>query len=94
MDRLGIEMTLAEAYTEKREARRRRVLKGGIIHFNNGYGSFDCKIKNMTDEGAMLEMPDTSGIPSSFSIKMGDDRLTPVTVVWRTAANIGVRFAA
>ena len=82
------------ANEEKRKQHRRRVLKAGTILFNNGYSSFGCKIRNLSDEGALLIFSDTTGIPSNFDFKLSDSKDTVAADrVWHTRTEMGIRFA-
>ena len=83
------------AYDEdRRNEHRRRVLKTGTIHFNNGYGSYGCQVRNLCDGGALLKFVETSDIPSIFELRMTPDTRTTAEVVWRGKDTIGVRFNA
>ena len=81
-----------EVQTEQRGLRRRRVLKRGLIDFNNGYSRFSCVVKNLTDSGAMLEMGETTGMPSRVGFQMDDLKPANAEIVWRSANRIGIRF--
>ena len=78
---------------EKRAERRRKVLKGGTILFNKGYASFGCRIRNLTEHGAMVEMETTGGIPSEFEFRVSNVS-KPVTanIIWREPTRMGLQF--
>lgn len=76
---------------ENRRARRMRVLKSGRILFNGGYSVFDCRVKNLSQSGALLEMPSLLGIPSQFDFVL-DGAKKHCTVMWRTDRLMGVAF--
>lgn len=76
---------------ENRREHRTRVLKSARIVFNGGYSAYDCRVKNLSSDGALLQMPSMLGIPSHFDMVMdGDTR--PCTVMWRTNTLMGVAF--
>lgn len=78
---------------ENRRERRMRVLKSARIIFNGGYSAFDCRVRNLSSGGAMLEMPSLLGIPTHFEIAMGGSgKHRPCTVMWRTDTLMGVAF--
>ena len=78
---------------EKRTEHRRRVLKSGNIHFNKGYNVYSCRVKNLTDGGALVEMEDSSGLPGCFDFMIGEDEIArEATVCWRTQGKAGIRF--
>jgi hypothetical protein len=56
---------------EKRKAKRRRVLKSGTIEFERG--AYSCAVRNLSEEGAALEVPYTSTIPHEFELVMQAD---------------------
>lgn len=78
---------------EHRRERRMRVLKAGRIVFNGGYGVFDCRVKNLSAGGALLEIGAMVGIPSRFDFLL-DGAARPCTVMWRTDRLMGVAFDA
>ena len=84
---------LASELIEQRSTRRRRVLKTGNIHFNKGYNAYSCRVKNITDDGVMVEMEDSSGLPGRFDFIIGgEDKTREATVCWRTQGKAGIRF--
>ncbi len=76
---------------ENRRERRTRVLKSARVVFNGGYSVYDCRVKNLSSGGAMLQMPSLLGIPSQFDMVM-DGKTRPCTVMWRTNTLMGVTF--
>ncbi|MHA6691788.1 PilZ domain-containing protein [Devosia sp. A449] len=79
---------------EHRISPRQRTLKGGRIVVNDGFSTFQCTVRNMSETGARLKLPSIVGIPDSFQLVMDDGRKFACTVVWRTATEIGVTYAA
>jgi hypothetical protein len=78
---------------EHRHERRMRVLKTARIVFNGGYSVYDCRIKNLSPGGALLELGSMVGIPTRFEIAFeGDPARRPCTVMWRTDRLMGVSF--
>lgn len=79
---------------ERRAAHRRRVLKAGSILFNKGYGALGCKVRNMTEQGALLELGETTGMPQKFDFRItNEDEIRSASIVWRDKMRIGIRFA-
>jgi hypothetical protein len=75
-----------------RKAQRQRTFKGGSIAFDAAH-STDCIIRNLSDTGACLEVPNPSGIPDIFKLIIRPEILTRTCkVAWRTNQRIGVRF--
>ncbi len=77
---------------EKRSEHRRRVLKSGTLYFNRGFNSFGCRIRNLTDSGAMIEMGETTGVPHQVDFQ--SDGIGPVKadIIWRTQNRMGLQF--
>ncbi|MET3926463.1 PilZ domain-containing protein [Devosia sp. 2618] len=71
---------------------RHRTLKGGRIAINDGFSTFQCMIKNLSETGARLKLASVVGIPDSFQLVMDDGRKFDCAVAWRTADEIGVKF--
>lgn len=72
---------------------RRRVLKAGIIAFNDRHSTLPCTVRNVSDTGAMLRMPRTITPPDTFELLIELDGLeASCTVVWRRGEDVGVRF--
>ena len=70
---------------ERRSDRRRKVLKGGNLYFNKGYGAYACTIRNLSNDGALIEMEDSSGLPTSFEFLVnGETRPVTATIAWRS----------
>lgn len=77
---------------EPRDSQRHRTLKGGKIVVNDGFSTFDCTIRNMSEAGAKLVVTSSLPIPNRFELAMHDGRRFPCEVAWRTETDIGVRF--
>lgn len=77
--------------TEKREAPRKRVLKGAKAILPGG-GVIDCTIRNLSDTGAQLQV-EPLAVPNTFELRIpGREGRLMVQVVWRKSGAIGVRF--
>ena len=76
---------------DKRGTPRHRVLKAGTIEF--GSGGIDCRVRNLSDSGAALEVASPVGIPECFNLVIAADGSSkPCRVVWRKEKSIGVMF--
>jgi hypothetical protein len=89
-----IRSTAAEpALLERRTAPRHRVLKGGIIHFNRGYGALECVVRNLSEDGARLAFGDTTAVPNHFQLKVaGEMQSREAEVRWRLPLAVGISF--
>jgi hypothetical protein len=80
------------AMSEKRKSPRHRVLKAGTISF--GGAGISCTIRNLSDDGAALDVTSPIGIPPEFVLVIEADNATrQCRVVWRKERRIGVIFA-
>jgi hypothetical protein len=80
---------------ERRSHKRRRTFKGGKMIFNKGLSVRDCIIRDLSDEGARLELTTPVGIPDQFEIIIAPDRVRRFCkTVWRSSNQIGVLFHA
>ena len=72
---------------------RPRTLKGGRIVFNQNFSTVNCIIRNLTEDGAKLEVEGTVTIPNRFRLVFdsgGPDRECEVR--WRDDKFLGVMF--
>jgi PilZ domain len=77
---------------EKRKSARRRVLKSGTIEFETG--AYSCAIRNLSENGAALEVPYTPPVPHEFELVMQADQVRRrCRVIWRKENRLGVAFA-
>lgn len=78
---------------DRRRNHRPRTLKGARIVFNGGYSSFECLVKNLSADGALLKFGDVVGVPNQFElqIEIGQPR-RKCTVRWRSGNLMGVSF--
>lgn len=77
---------------DNRVTPRHRTLKGAKIVINDGFSTFDCTVRNLSETGAKLTVAGVVGIPDAFTLAMDDGRQFACAVVRRTATELGVRF--
>ena len=78
---------------KQRASQRRRVLKAGIIAFNDRHSTLPCTVRNVSDTGALIRMPGTLSAPDTFDLIIELDGLeASCTVMWRKGEDVGVRF--
>jgi hypothetical protein len=78
--------------SEHRASPRRRILKAGTILIDRS-ATIDCRVRNVSDTGACLEIESPVGIPNDFTLVMITDNVQRhCHVEWRSARRIGVRF--
>jgi len=79
---------------ERRKVQRHRVLKAGRIGFNRA-GGIDCRVRNLSQAGACLDVVSPIGIPEYFMLVIDSDRLRQAChVIWRDGGRLGVEFCA
>ncbi len=81
-----------EVFTERRAATRRRVLKGGTLSFNKGYGALECVVRNESPGGALLSFGETSAVPAAFDLTIKGGEKRQARVRWRNMTLVGVAF--
>ncbi|MHA1158320.1 MAG: PilZ domain-containing protein [Alphaproteobacteria bacterium] len=78
---------------EGRAAPRRRTILGGRIVPGDGRPEIACKVRDLSDTGARLALPNTADIPDRFCLEMSDGRGPyEARIAWRSEASIGVAF--
>jgi hypothetical protein len=76
----------------KRAAQRHRTLKGARIVVNDGFSTFQCMVRNLSETGAQLRVASVIGIPDTFQLVLDDKRSFNCTVAWRRETELGVSF--
>jgi ribosomal protein S1 len=83
----------ANVIIEKRRSLRRRVLKRAKALLNDNKTVLDCVIRDLSDEGARLQIEHASTLPRLFRLaNISDGEVRDVRVVWRKDAMAGVAF--
>jgi hypothetical protein len=76
---------------EKRAVPRHRVLKGGMLAF--GGGSVDCTVRNISSNGARVDIVNPIGLPEAFTLVIETNRfMRRCHAVWSSEKRIGVAF--
>ena len=79
--------------SERRHVLRRRVLKSGVIAFNNRHSTLPCTIKDISETGARLIVNGSINAPDTFELIVELDGLeAQCRVVRRTANEVRVNF--
>ena len=78
---------------ERRNIQRSRSLKGGKILFNNKQSVITCTVRNLSTEGANLQVQTAVGVPAFFDLILeGENTARGCDVVWKAQNKIGVSF--
>jgi PilZ domain len=79
---------------ERRSSHRSRTYRGGKILFNDRRSVLDCTIRNLSPEGACLQVESLVGVPAAFDLLVdGDQAPRPCRLVWQSDHRAGVEFA-
>ncbi len=98
----------ANLYAAKREGRnrtkssldeaqavepRRRVLKAGVIIFNDRRSTIDCTIRSMSSKSAGIDVTGSTIIPAKFTLAIRSEGFeTPCRIVSQTEKHLEVEF--
>ncbi|MEM6711534.1 MAG: hypothetical protein AAF590_04560 [Pseudomonadota bacterium] len=83
----------APPFTDGRKSQRQRALIGAVIVLDNKMSTFECVVRNKSDEGFLIRMVDTRGVPDAFNLRVGiDEDQFRCEVVWRNTTDLGVRI--
>jgi hypothetical protein len=75
----------------KRSAPRQRTFKGGSV--STPTGVMQCVIRNLSDTGALIELPGVIAEPDTFTLIIKPEELKrSCTVKWRIGRRLGVQF--
>jgi diguanylate cyclase (GGDEF)-like protein len=77
---------------ERRQNERRRSLLSGRAVFNGRRSVIDCLVRNLSPEGACLQVQSAAGIPIEFDLEIGGEPTRPVRQIWQSENRIGVEF--
>lgn len=78
---------------EKRAEYRPKLFKAGRLEFTQG--SVDCIVRNLTSNGATVEVLTSCGIPHELTLEVVSHKLRfDGYVVWRKPNHVGIAFRA
>jgi hypothetical protein len=77
---------------ERRKLTRSRVFKSAKIILGTA-SVIDCVVRNITDGGARIEIPNAVTLPEAVDITLDGGRtFRPCRLMWRTLNETGVQF--
>jgi hypothetical protein len=86
-------MALPQDKKEQRGAPRHRTIKGARLLLHGSESSFTCVMRNLSDTGALVELPSTLGVPHDVVLQTDDGQLNRhCRIAWRTQTRIGLLF--
>jgi hypothetical protein len=78
---------------ERRALPRQRVFKGGVITSKRVNFRAACTIRNLTEHGACLKLPEAAFAPLEFELTFSDGTVEACRIIWRDATNrLGIAF--
>jgi hypothetical protein len=78
--------------SNRRGRDRRSVLKAAQIVFNDRKSVLNCRIRNLSDGGARLELPTSQLLPHEFELHMTGMPVRRCTLRWAKGRLAGVSF--
>jgi hypothetical protein len=89
------DMSADKLQVERRQSPRRRVLKGGVVAFNDRFVTLPCTVRDLSDGGARLRIEGSINAPDTFELIIEIDGLeASCEVVSRRGNEVSVRFTA
>jgi hypothetical protein len=85
--------SVAATAENARHARRRKILKEGIIAFNGGHSTLPTTVRDWSDTGARLAYSARQPLPPRFRLLVPLDAVqVNCEVVWHRQGLVGVKF--
>jgi hypothetical protein len=81
-----------DASSERREQMRRTVIKGARIVFNERKSTLDCRVRDMTQDGARLDFSTPQLLPHEFELQLAGVPARRCGLCWARGTFVGVRF--
>ena len=78
--------------SNRREQFRRTVIKGARIIFNNRKSTLDCRVRDMTTDGARLDFSTQQLLPHEFELHVSGNPVRRCGLRWARGSFVGVRF--
>jgi PilZ domain len=77
---------------ERRRNERQASDQAARIVFDEPESTMECTIRDLSDNGACVEVSNTRLIPSRFKLVLSSGAIQACRVAWRTRNKIGVVF--
>ena len=87
-------MKTDDQFVERRLSPRRNAFIAASISHPSQSEHLHCIVRNMSQDGALLELPHAKDLPMSFWLRLeGEATLRLCTVAWRSERQLGVEFS-
>ncbi len=84
---------MAGSLQERRASLRTRTLLGAVAREANKLVTWDCQVRNLSQQGARLETANPVWFPQSFELDVPVRQMRlQASVVWRAGRQLGVAF--
>lgn len=78
---------------DRRAARRKRTLLGGIVSYNNGANSLNCTVRDYTETGARIFVASDVNLPDHLFLILVRHRVAhQAEVMWYGQHEAGLKF--
>ena len=78
--------------SNRREQFRRTVIKGARIVFNDRQSTLNCRVRDMTTDGARIDLLTQQLLPHEFELQMAGNTARRCGLRWAHGTFVGVRF--
>ena len=79
--------------TERRQRQRNMTYLGGTMAFNAQNSTLNCLVRDLSQDGAKLELPAAAIAPPTFELRIrANEPPRHARIVWRTQRHVGVAF--
>lgn len=78
--------------SNRREQFRRTVIKGARIIFNDRRSMLSCRVRDMTDSGARLDLSTQQLLPHEFELQVSGSPVRRCGLRWAHGNFVGVSF--
>ena len=88
-------MTVIYDGPERRTSERVPTDEPATIIYPNGYTKLQCRIKNRSDGGVLLQVDASANLPGEFTLITGDPEISTVCrIAWRIGSRTGCELIA
>jgi hypothetical protein len=85
-------MSIQLVVSNRREQFRRTVIKGARIVFNDRQSTLDCRVRDLTPDGARLDFATQQLLPHEFDLHVAGNPVRRCGLRWARGTFAGVRF--
>jgi hypothetical protein len=89
---VGETVSLNTDPSNRREQLRRTVIKGAKIVFKDRQSTLDCRVRDMSTEGARLDLSTQQLLPHQFELLVAGSPPRRCGLRWARGTFVGVRF--